>query len=58
MHVRREPQTAAAKVIRIIETHARMGSAYFEFLSTRRETEVKQSRERRGRLSGSSMYLW
>ena len=31
------------------------GSAYFEFLSTRRETRFKQSRDRKARLTGSSM---
>ena len=62
---RRGPQTAAEKLShniakrwRIDETSARMRSAGLEVLSTRRETEVEQSRDRRARMMGSSMYLW
>ena len=65
MHWRREPQTAAGKLNyniakrwRTDETGARMGSAYFEHLSTRRETIVKQSRDRKARLTGFYIYLW
>ena len=58
MHGRRDPQTAAeelshniAKRWRMDETRARMGSAYFELLSIRRETELKQSRDGRALLT-------
>ena len=58
MHGPREPQTAAEKLSqniakrwRMDETRARMGGKYFAFLSTRRETGVKQSRDRRARIT-------
>ena len=50
MHGRREPQIAAEKLSHVIakrwridENRTRMKCAYFEFLSTRRETGVKQT---------------
>ena len=57
------PQTTAeslshnAKTWRIDKTHARMKSAYFEFLSIRRETGIKQSKVRRAWLT-RSLYFW
>ena len=43
---------------RMDETRVRLESIYFEFLSIRRETGVKQSKDRWARLTGSSMNLW
>ena len=56
---RRDPQTVAEKLShnsarrwRMDETRARMGSVFFEFLSTRRDTKAKQSRHGRAWLRG------
>ena len=56
---RRDPQTVAGKLShniarrwRMDETRARMGSVFFEFLSTRRDTKAKQSRHGRAWLRG------
>ena len=59
---RREPQEKLshniAKRWRIDETRARMGSGYFEFLNTRRETGVERSSDRKAQITGFSMYFW
>ena len=62
---RRKPQPATetlshniAKRWRMGETRRSHGKWYFEFLNTRRETGVEQSKDRRVRIMGSFMYLW